>query len=315
MGERPRLELFSGLASLYQSREYSDLVLFGREGSRHAVHRAIVCPRSEYFYKAVKEEQWREGISGHIALPDDDEVVRLLVEYLYLLDYDPIVTLPSTTHSHPEDNHSRDSSDTMSIRTEAGTYGHVYGTSAVSAFGGPVHPHQHSPFSTVFRPRQDSSLTVHAMPTSGPADYSNFGTGPSTIQPLRRRKTSRGGMVTNAPEPSPLATKDPHLVLHARMYAAASTYSIGGLKALALDKFKIQLTRHWDSVELAEAIHIVYTSTPSSDKDMRETVADTLDWHSRLLDKPEIEFAVMEINGLAYSLLKRSRRAEPEYMD
>lgn len=102
MGERPRLELFSGLASLYQSREYSDLTLFGREGSRYAVHRAIVCPRSEYFYKAVKEEQWRvrslnlpnhplepsklthrqEGVPGHIALPDDDEVVRLLVEYL-----------------------------------------------------------------------------------------------------------------------------------------------------------------------------------------------------------------------------------------
>lgn len=59
MGEHPRRELFSGLASLYQSREWSDLVLFGREGTRHAVHRAIVCPRSDYFHKAVKEERWR----------------------------------------------------------------------------------------------------------------------------------------------------------------------------------------------------------------------------------------------------------------
>lgn len=121
--------------------------------------------------------------------------------------------------------------------------------------------------------------------------------------------------MTNAPDPSPLASKEPHLVLHARMYAAASTYGIGGLKALALDKFKIQLTRHWDSMELAEAIHIVYTSTPAADKDMREAIADTLGWHSRLLDKPEIEISIMEINGLAYELLKRSRRAEPEYMD
>ena len=47
---------------------------------------------------------------------------------------------------------------------------------------------------------------------------------------------------------------------------------------------------------------------------MREAVADALDWHGRLLDKPEIEIAIMEINGLAYELLKRSRRAEPEYM-
>ena len=60
---------------------------------------------------------------------------------------------------------------------------------------------------------------------------------------------------------------------------------------------------------------MVYNTTPSHDKDMRETVADTLGWHSRLLDKPEIEVAIMEINGLAYELLKRSRRAEPEYMN
>jgi hypothetical protein len=69
-----------------------------------------------------------------------------------------------------------------------------------------------------------------------------------------------------------------------------------------------------DSHEFSEAIHVVYNSTPASDKDMREAVADTLGWHSRLLDKPEIEFAIMDINGLAYELLKRSRRAEPEYM-
>ncbi len=69
-----------------------------------------------------------------------------------------------------------------------------------------------------------------------------------------------------------------------------------------------------DSPEFAEAIHVVYNTTPSSDKGMRGTVADALDWHGRLLEKPEIEFAIMEINGLAYELLKRARRPEPEYM-
>lgn len=244
----------------------------------------------------------------------------------YLLDYDPIVTQtqnPTSRNSSltPEDAHSRESSsDTLSIRTQAGEYGHVYGTSAVSAFGGPAHGHHHHLHSPFHRTRTDSSLTVHALPTSAPAtDYSNFGTGPQiTPQPLRRRKPAGGtgmSMVTAAPDPSPLATKKPHLVLHARMYTAADTYGIGGLKALSLDKFKIQLTRHWDSIELSEAIHVVYTSTPAADKDMREAVADTLGWHSRLLDKPEIEISIMEINGLAYELLKRSRRAEPEYMD
>jgi len=35
--------------------------------------------------------------------------------------------------------------------------------------------------------------------------------------------------------------------------------------------------------------------------------------HGSLLDKPEVEVAILEINGLAYELLKRSRRAEPEF--
>ena len=59
MGERPRLELYAGLAALYQSREYTDLVVSGRDGTRHPIHRAIVCPRSEYFYTAVKEARWK----------------------------------------------------------------------------------------------------------------------------------------------------------------------------------------------------------------------------------------------------------------
>ena len=47
---------------------------------------------------------------------------------------------------------------------------------------------------------------------------------------------------------------------------------------------------------------------------MREAVADVLGWHSALLDKPEVEVAIMEINGLAYELLKRSRGAGAEFM-
>lgn len=35
-----------------------------------------------------------------------------------------------------------------------------------------------------------------------------------------------------------------------------------------------------DSPELAEAIHVVYSSTPASDKDMRDAVADALGWVS-----------------------------------
>lgn len=170
----------------------------------------------------------KEGNEGHIALLDDEpEVVRLLVEYLYLLDYEPIGLGPFEDQS----SHG-DSSDGMSVRTEPGQYGHVYGTSAVSAFGGPLS----SPFSGVFRNRTDSHLTVHAIPGAGGDFHGSFG------RPENRRSKSSQPRV---PEPSPLATNEPNLTLHARMYACGHKYGIDGLKALALDKFKIQLTRHW----------------------------------------------------------------------
>jgi hypothetical protein len=164
---------------------------------------------------------------------DEPEVVRHLVEYLYLLDYDPPEATP-TEESSSHDDSGGSSSDQMSVRTtDAGQYGHVYGTSAVSAFGGPQ-----SPFSGIFRNRTESSLTVHALPGAGDF-HGAFG------RPNGHRRPSNRAMVTAVPEPSPLATSTPCLTLHARMYTAGYKYGIDGLKALALDKFKIQLTRHW----------------------------------------------------------------------
>lgn len=147
---------------------------------------------------------------------------------MYLLDYEPL-GVTSAEDSRDGSSHGH-SSDTMSVSTEAGHYGQVYGTSAVSAFGGPQ-----SPFSNMFRNRTESTLTVHAMPGG---DFGTFG------RPLNHRRkpcpSTNGG-----PQASPLATSSPCLTLHARMYTAAHKYGIDGLKALALDKFKIQLTRHW----------------------------------------------------------------------
>nr|POF22322.1 hypothetical protein CFP56_36407 [Quercus suber] len=226
------------------------------------------------------------------------------------------------TTSLEDDVSQPDSNDTASLRTEAGAYGQVYGTSAVSAFGGPA-TQPHTELSGVTRSFPITSFTSHAAPS---ADFSHFLDSPHRLGPRRR------AISNPAPEPSPLATRESFLILHAKVYAAAECLGVRGLKALALDKFKLQLTRHWyvgalvtsqpfaslmigrDSPEFAKAIVVVYNSTPVTDLDMREAVINALGWHSKLLDKPEIELAVMDINGLAYELLKRSRRAEPEYL-
>jgi hypothetical protein len=143
---------------------------------------------------------------------------------MYLLDYEP---RGSNSEGPSEDSSSShgEFSDTMSIRTEAGNYGQVYGTSAVSAFGGPMSPGH------LYRNRTQSTLTVHALPTT--EFHGTFG------------RTANRGRKASRQEPSPLATAAPCLSLHAKMYTAGHTYGIDGLKNLALDKFKIQLTRHW----------------------------------------------------------------------
>ena len=94
----------------------------------------------------------------------------------------------------------------------------------------------------MFRNRTESTLTVHALP--GGDFHGTFGSARPPPENQRRRKSNRG-MNGASPEVSPLATSSPCLALHARMYTAGYKYGIEGLKALALDKFKIQLTRHW----------------------------------------------------------------------
>ncbi|QIW96090.1 hypothetical protein AMS68_001608 [Peltaster fructicola] len=306
MSDQPQSELLGALRQLYRASEYSDLTIISKDGDKLPAHRAIVCPRSSFLAQAVRERRWHDNVEGQIALMvDEPDIIGLVFEYLYMLDYVPHPPSPSVTSSAGPDHDS----DSLSVRTDPIHFGHVYGTSAVSAFGGPRDSlSAQSPFTVPFthsRDRSESQLTVHALP--GTADFSGLGRSDG-----HRRLSGRSNL-SGAPDPSPLATREPNLVLHAKMYAAGERYGVKGLKSLAHDKFKIQLTKHWDSSEFSEAIHVVYNSTPSSDKDMRETVADTIGWHGRMLEKPEIEVAIMEINGLAYELLKRARRAEPEY--
>ena len=245
--------------SLYQPRDYSDLTVFANDGSHHPVHRAIVCPRSQYFFDAVREGRWKDGIDGHLALPDDEpEVLRLLIEYFYLLDYTPTPPRPrsnSRPTSHPSPFPDTDSSDSLStLSRDPAQYGNIYGASAVSAFGGPqphLHPqpqhgHPGSPWvpPAVYlnRSRTESQLTVHALPLEY---HGNFGQQHRHPKPGGGHRRGSGG--EGGPEVSPLATEEPDLVLHARMYAAGRKFGVEGLKALALDKFKIQLTRHWSA--------------------------------------------------------------------
>ncbi|KAI9778216.1 MAG: hypothetical protein M1839_008333 [Geoglossum umbratile] len=89
--------LVKATASLFQSGKYSDLTITcGSEIFK--VHRSVVCPRSQFFAAACNGK-FKEGISGKIALIEDDPAtVQRMLSYLYTLDYeDEIHTNAETT--------------------------------------------------------------------------------------------------------------------------------------------------------------------------------------------------------------------------
>ncbi|KAI4633805.1 uncharacterized protein J4E87_000971 [Alternaria ethzedia] len=98
------------------------------------------------------------------------------------------------------------------------------------------------------------------------------------------------------------------LLLHVKMYEIADKYEVRGLKDLAREKFQRSCKQFWDSDVFAVAAHHVFSSTPDSDKGLRDLVSLTISKHMCLMDKPEIEALLTEFNGLAFGLLKLTRK-------
>ncbi|SMQ49233.1 unnamed protein product [Zymoseptoria tritici ST99CH_3D7] len=296
---QPEQELQTGLANLYQTKQYSDLSLFGRDGIEQLVHKAIVCPRSRFFEAAVQTRGWESDIIHRVDLPEEDEIVRLVVEYLYSFDYQATTTTPASARFPSKYRASR----TSSVRLDAIDYGQLYGMSATCAFGGP----DSYPQSGVMRAsghlsRPNTAMAAQALPLITINCHTISQAGNWT------RSSSDRNATFGVPQPSPHATVEPHLLMHTKVYAAATKYGIDGLKALAMKKLNTQLTRHFDSAELADMIHFVRSEDLAGDEGLLEALANVLSWHPMLLDKNDIEVAVKRCPGLAFEILKHSRR-------
>lgn len=125
---------------------------------------------------------------------------------------------------------------------------------------------------------------------------------------LSRKEAKKGRSQSIFPQPTLLATtpapsEDCNTVAHATMYALGCKYDISSLKSTALHKFKNAATYAWDHPEFAEAIHIVYTTTPDEDDGLRGIVAKTILDHTNILsDKEPIELAIRSHSHLKYAL-------------
>ncbi|CAI6302599.1 unnamed protein product [Periconia digitata] len=81
----PREALESGIKSLYLPEKYSDFTIVCGDDV-FPVHKAIICPRSDYFAAAVKFG--KEASENKIVLSEDEPaIVKLMIQYFYKLNY------------------------------------------------------------------------------------------------------------------------------------------------------------------------------------------------------------------------------------
>jgi hypothetical protein len=94
------------------------------------------------------------------------------------------------------------------------------------------------------------------------------------------------------------------LLVSAKMYEIGDKYDVLGLKQLALAKFSLACEKYWESQQFAPAAHYVFSTTPESDKGLRDIVAKTIADHMKTLNSPAVEALLNEFNGLAMGVLK-----------
>ena len=100
----------------------------------------------------------------------------------------------------------------------------------------------------------------------------------------------------------------PNLTIHAKVYALGAMYGIPGLKALALEKFKLEATYFWDTDDFITAAGEVYTTTVDSDRDMRALVVGTILQHTGLLDIDEVQAVIKTVPDLSFDILMHARK-------
>ncbi|KAK2036995.1 hypothetical protein LZ31DRAFT_613401, partial [Colletotrichum somersetense] len=93
------------------------------------------------------------------------------------------------------------------------------------------------------------------------------------------------------------------LFLHAKVYAIAEKYVIGGLKDLAVSKFRTAAETTWDAGDFLDAASEAYTSTIDTDRRPRDVVLELFAQHGDLLDGDEAKSLVKRLGSLAYDLL------------
>ncbi|KAF2868103.1 hypothetical protein BDV95DRAFT_580259 [Massariosphaeria phaeospora] len=273
----------SPLIKAVNIEEFCDLVLTCGDKTFH-VHKAVVCAGADFFRKASQFPVGKEAEDKVINLPDDDpEMIRRMVMFLYLLDYDPTA-----------------SSDCERLRRIKHCYGPVEQAS-----------HYHCRFNTgtFFGSEPAPGNLQSNMDCACVVQIPKDTLQPESPRPPQAPQTgfqhSRGQYTVQAANP---------LTIHATMYALADKYQIAGLAKSAGAKFKSCMQDHWDSEDFINAVQIAYTSTPDTDRGLRDVIVQAMkDWFK--LDVTAMEGAEDKLgtmDELSFLLLKSWPKSTPQ---
>ncbi|KAF2134738.1 hypothetical protein P153DRAFT_362478 [Dothidotthia symphoricarpi CBS 119687] len=273
MADASREQLLATVKGFLTSGSFSDLIITCGPDS-YKVHKNIVCSRAEFFASAIKFPG-KEHEEGKIELPDDDPAtIKLLVQYLYEAEYEPLLLEidaqpPRKTLKSSKKGKRSNQSHTCYREEDVflGQWLYSCGT--------------------------NDKLCAHH--TCG--------------RDCNRNCVDFICELCTPPLPAPDGLAD-QLVIHAKMYEIADKYNIMGLKDLVIEKFSKACQRFWNDCAFPIAAHHAFSTTPEHDKGLRDIVSKTIADHmSDLVKKPEIETLLTEFNGLAFGVLKMKTEA------
>ncbi|TDZ29571.1 putative sterigmatocystin biosynthesis P450 monooxygenase STCB [Colletotrichum spinosum] len=320
----PVEELKSSLRDLYHEPEFSDLTIVSSE-AEYRVHKAVVCPRSEYFAKRCRDTNSKGAIGSHLPLPDDDpHALGVVVRYLYYLDYSSEQSSDtprlngctneddaSSAHGFPN-GHSVDD-DGLNGSTKSDDHcvdRDVKLSDTVDALDDflPAQPQRLSKKQKK-RAKANSNNAKPESSTGGPIEIrtespsSVAGQEPAPFGRSQENQSDGGGAAAldsrssksqssnlpSADSGKPGSSTVKSLILHANVYALSRKYGIAGLRSLAFDKFQSEAANEWNTEDFLQAAETVYgsCSAEEDDRKMRDMVVSIICQHWEQMDLAE----------------------------